>query len=63
MWACQVHVSIIKQGDSDSDVIICFDIKRSHTVIESYNGVGCTYTVCNELKEKLSNTTKYLITS
>ena len=40
---------IIKQGDSDSEALLCFGAKfkfnsRSRTVIENYNGFGidCT---------------------
>ena len=52
VWACKVCVCIIKQGHSDSEVIICFGIKvisRPHTVIESCNGVGCTLRHCHKL--------------
>ena len=32
--------AMIKQGDSDSEVIICFGIKSKLSVIESYDSFG-----------------------
>ena len=40
---------IIKQGDSDCEVIICLVQRRSHKVIEWYSGLGFTLRHCHKL--------------